>query len=122
MACCEQSNMVLEFNDIDEPSHVLTRGVIAICWPGAVVTVYVPNAGQGLKRIDYRLQSWCARLASLICGSVAAHDCRRVSCLHGHCRIRFAAVVQGRRIFCVPDRPPGQEARHHSRHVRRCVL
>ncbi len=95
-----------------------------ICaWLGAVITVYVPNAGQGLKRIDYRLQSWCAlELATLVslCAlqGVAAHF-RWLE------QVSFSAVVlaeQGRRFCSVPDRPPCQEARHRCRHARRSLV
>ncbi|KAK9845495.1 hypothetical protein WJX81_007950 [Elliptochloris bilobata] len=36
-----------------------------------VICVYVPNAGQGLKRIDYRLQSWDVAFAAYLTGLLA---------------------------------------------------
>ena len=33
---------------------------LALCGGRPVVNAYVPNAGQGLKRLQYRLESWCA--------------------------------------------------------------
>ena len=50
-----------------QPCHVQIQRVTETYWPGAVVTVYVPNAGQGLKRIDYRLESWCVHALARSC-------------------------------------------------------
>lgn len=56
-----------EFIVLMQSCHVQMKMSDGNHWPGAVVTVYVPNAGQGLKRIDYRLESWCAHSLAPSC-------------------------------------------------------
>jgi exodeoxyribonuclease III len=45
--------------DIGIPEHDLEGRVITLEYPKFyIVSVYVPNAGEGLKRLDYRVNNW----------------------------------------------------------------
>jgi exonuclease III len=71
-----------------------------------LVNVYTPNSGEGLKRLDYRVQQWDKALASFIKVGPSAHVC----CAGGRSR-----------LDSVNGRQQGRE-RHHSglSQPRRC--
>ncbi|GIL73256.1 hypothetical protein Vretimale_4856 [Volvox reticuliferus] len=52
-----------------DPEHELEGRVVTVELPSAhVVSVYVPNSGEGLKRLDYRINRWDGAFAKYIKG------------------------------------------------------
>ena len=52
-----------------DPEHEVEGRVVTVELPAAfVVSVYVPNSGEGLKRLDYRIKCWDGALAAYLKG------------------------------------------------------
>ncbi|GLC44343.1 hypothetical protein PLESTB_000480200 [Pleodorina starrii] len=53
--------------ELPDPEHELEGRVVTVELPSAfVVSVYVPNSGEGLKRLEYRVQRWDGAFAAFI--------------------------------------------------------